>query len=75
MYEVLISSDRQLYRTVYNADISQATYQFYIILNKFCKSYLIPYYKNSIYTALHLVLSSVEMAWRWSVDQNVVIIK
>jgi len=63
MYYILILSQLPIvFTTTYSVDISQATYQFHIILNKFCKFYGIPYYKIIIYTALHLVMSFVGIA-------------
>jgi hypothetical protein len=54
-------SIRQLYTIIHSADISQATYQFNIILNKYCMYYGIPNYRNIICTALHLVLNFEEI--------------
>jgi len=55
---------RQLCTAIPSVDIPQTTCQFYIlvIINKFCTFCGNPYYKNIIFTALHLVLSFVEMA-------------
>ena len=51
----------RFYFTLHNFDISQVTYQFYIILDIFYNFHGIPYYKNIVCTALHFVLSFVEM--------------
>jgi len=55
-------SIRQLYTTIHSVDISQATYQFNIVFNKYYKYCVIPNYNNIICTALQLVLSFEEMA-------------
>jgi len=54
-FNFVSASDRQLYTAVHNVDISQATYQFYTILNKFCKFNGTQYKKKTIF-ALHFTL-------------------
>jgi hypothetical protein len=61
-----------LYTTIHSVDISRATYQFYAILNKFCKFYGAPYYKNGpgsvVGIATGYVLDGPGIESRWGRD-------